>query len=353
MRKAEKHIRILLPIWVLIFILHLHCDAPRNNPLDPKNPNSPFVSLEGQVQTLSIPNQAIPNVTIIWENTNQFIASDGSGAFAFEDIKPVDGWLRFFHHDYWADSFFVAWQKQKSVSVHMLLNSKPKLEELVMYSIVTHQYPSRQSFQAVTKVKVSDGDGDIDSVYLECNGLKFKKYLAYNVDSRFYEKNLTIYDLNVRSLDQTIGADFDINVRDRFGRLALLGTGGIKRVIHEEVEFTTPSGYQLVPAAPTLRWKTFNPGFKVSFGIEVYADEIPPQVVWQTSGISGDSTSFTVDRPLPEGDYFWVIWCMDEFQNRSRSKPASFTVSSQTAASGVINLSKSSRPRRINFFWPL
>ncbi len=350
MRKSEEHIRILLPIWVLIAILHLRCDAPRNNPLDPKNPNSSFAHLEGQVQTLAIPNQAIRNVTITWESTNQVIESDGSGKFALQDIQPVDGWLRFSHKDYWADSFFVAWQKQKSVSVRMLLNAKPKLEDLVMYSIVTHQYPSRQSYQAVTKVKVSDNDGDIDSVYLRCDGLKFKKYLAYNNDSRFYEKNLTIYDLNVRSMDQTIGADFQINVRDKFARLALLGTGGIKRVIHEEVEFTTPSGYQLVPAMATLRWRSFNPGFKVTFGIEVYADEIPPQVVWETSGISGDSTSFTIDRPLPEGDYFWVIWCMDEFQNRSRSKPASFTVSSQTAALGVIGTNKQSRLRRINLY---
>ncbi len=335
---------------VLISILQLRCDAPRNNPLDPKNPNSSFVGLQGQVQTLAIPNQPIPNVSITWESTNQIIESDGSGRFTLQDIQPVDGWLRFSHNDYWADSFFVAWQKQKSVSVHILLNARPKLEDLVMYSIVTHQYPSRQSYQAVTKAKVSDGDGDIDSVYMQCDGLKFKKYLAYNNDSRFYEKNLTIYDLNVRSMDQVIGADFQINVRDKFGRLALAGIGSIKRVIHEEVEFTTPSGYQLVPARPTLNWRSFDPGFNVSFGIEVYADEIPPQVVWQTSGISGDSTSYTVDRPLPEGDYFWVIWCMDEFQNRSRSKPASFTVSNQMAASGVINASKPSRPRRINLF---
>jgi hypothetical protein len=312
----------------LVSLAHLHCDAPRNNPLDPKNSNSTYAGLEGVVQTLSIPNLPIPQVKVFWKNDGRMVETSDDGRFAIRDLAAVDGWLLFSKDGYLADSLLVSWQNRKSVTVQMMLNALPRLNSLAIYSVILHRYPSLQTSQMIVQARVSDSDGDLDSVTVECTSLRFKRLLAYNVDSGSYEKTITTYDLGVKSLDQVVGASFEIKVRDKFSHRFLLGADCVKRIIRQEVEFDSPSGYQIVPLAPTLRWKDFAPGFDFEFRIEIFTDEISPQMVWEKSGISPDSTSFTVDRILPEGDYFWVIWCIDEYQNRSRSKPASFTVES-------------------------
>ena len=60
--------------------------------------------------------------------------------------------------------------------------------------------------------------------------------------------------------------------------------------------------------------------------IEIFTGEFILEQIYSKSDIPSDSTQWTVEKQLSPGDYHWVIWCIDEFQNRSRSKPASFTV---------------------------
>ncbi len=175
---------------------------------------------------------------------------------------------------------------------------------------------------------ITDRDNDIDSVYVENLPLGIKKYLQFNVDERLYEKTWNLYDLNIQSAEQVVGHDFEIFVRDRFGHVISVGRDNVRRIIHEEVKFKSPSSYEVVSATPRLEWFHFDPGFPFQFDVEVYTDEISPERIWVKRGISADSTAVTVDASLPDNDYFWVIWCVDEFHNRSRSKPATFTVRS-------------------------
>ncbi|MGH7599760.1 MAG: hypothetical protein ACREOI_25685, partial [bacterium] len=96
-----------------------------------------------------------------------------------------------------------------------------------------------------------------------------------------------------------------------------------KRVIQDEIEFESPAGDQVVSSMPTFTWKRFRPGFPFTFTLEIFTFE---GLVFQKNALPAENISYTIETPLAPGEYLWVVWCVDEFQNRSRSKPASFIV---------------------------
>ncbi|MCB9248128.1 MAG: hypothetical protein H6613_06095 [Ignavibacteriales bacterium] len=59
--------------------------------------------------------------------------------------------------------------------------------------------------------------------------------------------------------------------------------------------------------------------------MQIYTDEVPAILVWQKEIISSE-IQYLTDVNLSSGDYFWVIWAIDEFENRTQSKPASFII---------------------------
>jgi hypothetical protein len=97
-------------------------------------------------------------------------------------------------------------------------------------------------------------------------------------------------------------------------------------VIRQEVVFISPSGNEVTSSQPDLTWQPYTPGFDFYLQLQIFTSEIIPQLVWGRNQVSADSVSYTVDQELPPGEYFWVIWAVDDFGNRTRSKPASFRV---------------------------
>ncbi len=330
--------QFLLILISISFIAFYQCNAPRNNPLDPKNPDNRYAVISGSIKTLSLPSKPLADAIVLWRPEERMVASDGSGKFTFTGILPQAGWLIVSKEGYLTDSTFINNFKSQ-VAAQFLLNEKPRLDSLTVYSVLSNRYPSLTTCRVVIKCILTDRDNDIDSVYVENPHLGIRKYLEFNVDERLYEKTWNLYDLNVQSGEQVVGYDFKVFVRDRFGHIISVGQDNVRRIIHDEVKFKSPSSYQVVSPTPRLEWNYFDPGFQFQFDVEVYTDEISPEKVWEKRGISADSTAATVDAPLSDNDYFWVIWCVDEFHNRSRSKPATFTVRSNVFShAGAINI---------------
>jgi len=321
-----KCLHIFLSLSLLSILFQIYCDAPRYNPLDPKNPSSAFRSISGRVLTITTPANPIANVTVYWQNNDRMVFTDDNGYFNINDVLPQNGWLLLSRDGYLSDSVEVIWTDNQNVNVQILLNAKPHLDSLVIYSEIRNMWPDRKTPTVIIIAEITDTDNDIDSVYVVNSNLKIKQYLKYNVDDRLYEKTLSIYSLNVNSIEQAVGHDFEVKVVDRFSHIITVGSERVQRIIHDEVKFASPSSYDIVPATPQLQWQSFNPGFKFTFFIEIFTNEIISEKVWEMGAIPSDRTDLTVGRTLPSGDYFWVIWCVDEFYNRSRSKPASFTV---------------------------
>lgn len=315
-------IRYILCFGIIYFA---SCDAPHNNPLDPLNEKSGLSTINGIVQTISIPYQPIKDATVIWENFKIGVLSGTDGKFTLTNLKNNDGWLKIEKEGFVNDSLFIEWKGQTSKSVEIFLYTAPIIDSLIFYSIVEHRYPDKQDFGLVTKLKISDADNDIDSVFIVNPKLDFISALEYNLSSKFHEGSYTLFDLGITSLTEIIGKDFDLLVKDYAHRVFNLGSTNVKRIITDEVEIISPKNNDTLLTSPTLKWKRFTPGFEFKYLAQIYTFEIEPELVWQKE-IAFSEIEYTLELQLLSDDYFWVISCIDEFQNRSRSKQGTFII---------------------------
>lgn len=316
-------------ILILLFtVILISCDAPRTNPVDPNNPDNNIIKLEGLVKTVSFPNVAIENVTVHWLPDNLFTITDADGKYSFTNISRIDGWLFFDSKNFNRDSSFIRWGTQRKINHEKFLNAVPALDSLEFYSIVENRFQISQKYQVVIRARITDYDGsnDIDTVFVENPSFNLVKKLDFNVVTGFYEKTLSPIEFGLTSLDPLIGKDFNIKVKDLSGRIFTIGRSNIKRVIKEEITTDYPKSYQSVSVPFELRWKRFLPGFDYHYMIQIYTDEVNPELVWQNDALSSNEISLTVTESFPESNFFWVIWAVDEFKNRTRSKPSTFVI---------------------------
>ena len=321
-----KIFRSLIEFMILLSVIS--CDAPRLNPLDPNNPDSKLGQLNGFVKTQAIPQQAIAGVKVSWKNDNRTLETDVNGFYKLETLPMVDGTLYFEKDGYGKDSIPINWQNRKSIDLGTTpLNATPKLDNLVIYTSVENLYQDDQRYTLFVQASISDVENDIDSVFARCTAISFNKQLTYNFQTRYYELSYLYGSKNsIPSIDDAIGKNFDIVVKDKFGKSFTVETSTIKRIIKQEILFESPANGVTVGSKPVLRWNRFLPGFNFKYMVQIYTDETNPQLKWEKSNISKDDIEVITEINLPAGNYFWVIWCIDDFQNRTRSKQATFTV---------------------------
>lgn len=205
-------------------------------------------------------------------------------------------------------------------------DTKPIVEEFSIYSIVRNKYPTLQTYQIIIEARIKDVNSIIDSVIIENSYLDIRKYLEFNYKTRNYERVFNLSDLNTLEIDEVVGHDFHIKMKDYSFNEYDLGVNDLKRIIKEELRIDSPIGSDTVSATPALKWRRFSGKYSFTYKLQVFTAEITPELVYEREGIHSDSTSHTVDTPLPEQDYFWIVWCVDQFNNRGSSKPATFRV---------------------------
>ncbi len=320
--------KILVKYCIFSFLLTLivSCNAPRNNPLDPENTENRISSIEGFIKTIQVPQSPIENTKILWVNEGIITRSNKQGFFKFENIEQNDGWMIIEKESYSIDSLYITFNNQKKISKTIFLNAIPQIDDLQFYSVTTNKYPSNQTYRLGAKIKITDEENDIDSVFIENIELNTNKELLYNASSKYYENSISLEDLHITSIDIVIGKEFQINVFDADSTKFVIGKSNIKRIIKEEIVTTSPSGRDTVYSAnPLLEWNRFTPGFEYEYLLEIYTDEIQKVLKWQKE-ISSSEIQYLTDANLPSGDYFWVIWAIDEFENRTQSKESSFII---------------------------
>ncbi|MEL6821274.1 MAG: hypothetical protein AAFP70_05915 [Calditrichota bacterium] len=322
--------KFLLPTsitFVLCAIL-LQCEAPRNNPLDPSNPNSPYVTLRGTIESLSLPRTNVSGARIIWGNGSEAVISDADGRFRMSNILPEDGWLIVEKEGFHADSSYIEWGGNKEFVQDMVLNARPALTSLRIYTVVINRPPFLREYNVTIEAAITDVDNDIDSVSWKVEDLDIKGVLKYDLDAERYAINFTPSQYNLGNED-IVGYPFDISVKDKDGNAVEIGKNQISRFISGEVMLSSPLITDPpVTEKPTLVWESFNPGYSHTYTVEVLRNlpEEIPELVWEKSGIPNTSKEVSVDTVLEPGSYIWAVWVVDEFRNRSRSKFGSFQV---------------------------
>lgn len=318
-------------ISLLLIGTALSCDAPRLNPLDPLNPGYQLASIDGTILTASLPHQPIAGVKVFWKNQNLLVETDAAGKFLIDQLPPKQGWIYFEKDGYSNDSLPINLINQKSWHITDTLNAIPKLDSLVIYTSVVNRYPTVQSDTLYVKAKISDAENDVASVFIRCTELSINKSLLFKSSSGYYENKFSTAELNLNSMDEGIGKNFGISVYDRFGKeFKKIGFSTIKRTIRQDIIFKSPANLEIVKKPIKFVWNRFLPGFNFSYNFEIYTEGNSPKLVYGPTSFSKEKVEFTADIPdinnLPAGQYFWVIWVIDDFQNRARSLPASFVV---------------------------
>ncbi len=313
---------------VLMLTVFTACDAPRNNPLDPGNPDNNYHYLSGSVQTLSLPRRPLASAELNWLPDGQLLLTDASGKFDIETIGQKNGWLRCKRDGYISDSVFVHWNGRRE-SVTFFLNQVPIVDTAAVYSVTINRYPDLQQQRLGIQAGLTDADNDVDSVHVFLSSPRLRKYLTFNPNSGLYEISLNPSDFGLANLAALIGKPFLLQVTDKFNHFFELPLSNLQRIITEEVDLEFPVNDAVTGSQPEFRWKSFTPGFRLHFRIEVFTREIDPQLVWSLEPIPSDTTSVTPGQPIPTNQtdqFFWVLWAIDEYGNRTRSKTASFIV---------------------------
>ncbi len=327
-KNSRLHYLVLKLFMLSSFTIFISCNAPRNNPLDPNNPNYSYVTLQGNALSFSPPFTGISNVSVYWSPSNLTVNTDLNGNFKFENILPVNGNLIFQKTGYVSDTINVNWGSSKVLNYNVNLNQIPQLDSISIYSVVINQFsPPGQTYQLILNAKISNRDNYIDSVFVYNLQLNLKKALDFNVANKEYETTLTTQNLNVTDIEQTIGLDFYISVKDIIGRQFNIGSDNVTRVIKTGVSIQFPANDTTVTSTPLLQWQRYKTGYPFTYLIEIYTNDFAnSQLVFSKDNISSDSTSYFVNVPLNSNNYYWVIWVVDQFKNRSRSLPATFNV---------------------------
>ncbi len=187
-------------ILSLVFVFQFACDAPHKNPLDPQNPDALWSELRGSARMAGSPAAFVADVTVIW-NGERVTHSDAQGAYVFERLRPVDGWLHYFKNGFRPDSVFIAWGGRKRVEQDILLRPLPTLQG--------HVKTMRVPPQPIADVKVTWGP-EQQFVYTDAQGF----YRFENLDSKpgqlLFEKDG--YRSAVEDIEWSTGSVITTNV---------------------------------------------------------------------------------------------------------------------------------------------
>jgi hypothetical protein len=278
--------------------------------------------VKGSVKTISLPRTGIKNVRVYWKNQNLLVYTDTDGNYLLNNVNYENGWLTFDKDGYRSDSIFVQFGNQNVTTLSdMFLNSIPLLESINISTTVIHRYTETR-YRLFVQAKIVDSESDVNLVRIRNDALGFDQQLIYNPSSGFYEIN---YDFGQKNISLALGKDFIVTARDN-NNISTIGTARLTRVIDKEVVPKEPINSAVVGSSPTMIWERFSPGYNFNYRIEIYTATIPSELYWSKSNISSDDVRLVPDVTIPGGDYYWVIWCVDEFNNQSRSKEASFIV---------------------------
>jgi len=281
----------------------------------------------GYVKTVALPRRVIPDVKVYWKNQSMITQTDAAGKYQLNNVVQNNGWLYFEKEGYSKDSVFVQFDNQPVKQIDdRFLNANPRLTGLSIYTTVQNRYPDIQIQRLYVQATIADDENDVDTVFVKNNSLNFHKRLIFNPETNKYENNFRTIDLKINSIEDAIGTDFTIIAKDKSGRIFTIGSSNIKRLITQEIIIDSPVNRAVVSSSPTFVWKKFTTGFNFKYAVQVYTDETAPILVWEKKNISKDATEVTCDITLPQGDYFWVVICIDDFGNSSISKPGTFTV---------------------------
>lgn len=289
-----------------------------------------ITSITGTVRASASPSAPITGVNVFWSGENIISKTDVSGNFKFENIEKNDGWIYFEHDLYYYDSIYVDWGSESQINVQKFLLTVPTANIFSIYTEIQNTH-SAASFHIGFETEITDKDDVVDSVIIYNNELDIYISLSRLTFNKYGNK-FKISELKLSSIETAVGRDFNLIFVDKQNKKFVAAKEKIARVINQEIVFIAPINGNTVSSTPRLEWNRFIPGYKFHYKIQIFTNETGGgSLVFEQDNISSENVKFDITTPIDNevngiNSYYWVIWSIDEFNNKNRSRQASFIV---------------------------
>ncbi len=330
-----KHVYLIV---FLFLILHCGPDAPHDNPLDPLNPSAQF-NIRGQVFTYYPPFVGIPEVSLILLPENRLTNSNANGEFLFTGLKRGNYQLVATAKGLLEDTLALTLKADTLVTFH--LDALPVFDTLKVTSHrVGRFFPPEDLLFLEFKATVNDPDGanDISTLLLQIPALQVTDTIApvqiLNTRQVSGTINRQATDFNISSIEALIGKPIYFIARDQPGGTTQSAPQFLFRVIPRIPTVISPAGLVSIPLDSTrilFQWEPVQLEFPFTFEIEIYRLDLGVgTLVSRVTDIPETTTELYLTNPGTVGNYFWVLYIVDEFQNTSRSREGAFRIINNT-----------------------
>jgi hypothetical protein len=305
--------------------------ASRDNPLDPLgasySPRGRIVGYVGAYYQTAIP---LSGVMVFLYPSGNYTLSGTDGSFEFSRLPAGEYKLRLIQPGYRSDSMAVSVQNDTR-QVQFRLNAVPVFRQTILQTHhISRWWPSDDLYYLTvsTEIEDSDGSNDIDSVWVEIStGTGVFPLVRKDQDGNF-SAEIMEQDLNVSSLYALQGIEIKIYCLDQVGNQSESENLFLPRVIEQIPTLLYPTELASVGEGPlSFTWEPLFPGFPFTQKIEIY--QINAGIynrIYEFEDLPNNATDFAFDGHLDQGDYFWVLYIIDEFGDSCRSKEGAFRV---------------------------
>lgn len=306
----------------LLFLFVIACDAPRQNPFDPKASNytdnaQQLVTSKIFVKHLFPPFNPIANANIIIENLHLFLTTNAQGFITFEH-QPVDSFLILSDADgYFNRQFVLSAIPNNQYTIY--LNAKPEVKDVHFYSTYTNFEQSNSTTNLSFDVTVLDADGpmDVTKVFLKNDQYNFSKALSRDPNNNNYFFTDSVADeLNNLSNAQLPELNFYLVVKNLNNDSVIVGSYSIRRVIETELQLLSPSEGQMVQDSVVFKWINPELPYDYVFSIQLYKFPTFEQIFYRNIG--KDQDHFIV-KDFAKGQYSWSLQIQDKLGNICQS----------------------------------
>lgn len=312
-------------------------EAPRDNPLDPLSEDFRDEGrVEGQITGLYPPFPGRPDIRVrlvpVGEAGRPELATrtDADGRFALNDV-PTGPYAVVAEREGFreaSDTVTVAPGAMAETTIR--LDALPVVTEQSLRTVhIVRWVPDDPVFQLEVEVTAEDPDRpeDVDGAALVVPELGFAAELTETSAGRF-AATLDAAALPAPGIEALLGQTLRIEVHDASGNASLGPPTSLVRIIELSPQTLSPQWPDQVAPTPTLVWRPAQLPFAFTYRVDVVLVDAAgiPNLIESRHGIDPSVTSVVVETELEPGDYFWTVWVVDAFGNRSRSREAGFRV---------------------------
>ncbi len=330
--------RIVLFGALIVLMSRCGPDAPHDNPLDPLNPSANF-SIGGRVFNFYPPFNGLPNVQVVLLPLNRQTTTGPSGEFIFANIQRGQFQLIGTAPGYRADTLTLTIKQDTTVVLH--LDALPRLDSIRITSHRVGRFFPPEDLLYVQFAAVGadpDGASDITRIQFLLPDLSVTDTLSplqiVNATQVKGAVRKTASELNLTSIENLVGKAVYFTIGDKPGARVTSPPHYLFRVIPRIPTVVSPSALTSIPADSArilFRWEPISFPFAFTFTVELYRLDLGiGTLVNSVTNISADTTEIYLPNPGTAGDYFWVVYVVDEFGNSSRSREGAFRITTTT-----------------------